>query len=46
MKQRLVEAHNLEPKREPEISVFLPVYNEQDSIDQLHLKLTEALTAL
>ena len=29
-----------------EISVFLPVYNEQDNIEQLNLRLTEALVGL
>ncbi len=31
---------------DPEISVFLPVYNEQDNIAQLNLKLTDALETL
>jgi len=31
---------------DPEISVFLPVYNEQDNIAQLNLSLTEALERL
>lgn len=31
---------------DPEISVFLPVYNEQDNIEQLNLRLTEALERL
>ena len=30
----------------PEISVFLPVYNEEDYIRPLHHKLTESLAAL
>src|SRR5437867_2780001 len=31
---------------DPEVSVFLPVYNEQDNIEQLNLKLTDALEKL
>jgi glycosyltransferase involved in cell wall biosynthesis len=35
-----------EPNQNPEISVFLPVYNEEPNLRPLHEKLDEALTAL
>lgn len=35
-----------EPNQNPEISVFLPVYNEEPNLRPLHAKLDQALTAL
>jgi glycosyltransferase involved in cell wall biosynthesis len=48
MKEYLLKPVNeLENKSEGiEISVFLPVYNEQDNIEQLNLRLTDALEKL
>jgi len=47
MKNYLLEAvKELESRTAPELSVFLPVYNEQDNIEQLGTRLTDALEAL
>jgi glycosyltransferase involved in cell wall biosynthesis len=48
MKEYLLEAVE-ERENKPaglDVSVFLPVYNEQDNIEQLNLKLTDALERL
>lgn len=48
MKEYLFEAVK-EVSRKPatlDISVFLPVYNEEDNVERLNLKLTDALEAL
>src|SRR6266849_6572881 len=48
-----MKEYRLEPVKDfglkpapPEISVFLPIYNEADNIEQLNLRLTEELTKL
>jgi glycosyltransferase involved in cell wall biosynthesis len=47
MKNYLLETvKELESRTDPELSVFLPVYNEQDNIEQLSIRLTDALEAL
>ena len=44
MKNYLLETiEELESRTAPELSVFLPVYNEQDNIEQLNMRLAEAL---
>ena len=42
---REVESASFETKT-PEVSVFLPVYNEEPNLMPLHAKLDEALNAL
>jgi len=47
MKNYLLETvDELESRAAPELSVFLPVYNEQDNIEQLNMRLTEALKSI
>ena len=47
MKNYLLETvQELESRAAPELSVFLPVYNEQDNIEQLNMRLTEALKSI
>jgi hypothetical protein len=43
---RLEPVEELEGGTTPELSVFLPVYNEQENIEQLNTRLTEALEGL
>jgi glycosyltransferase involved in cell wall biosynthesis len=43
---RLETVEEIESGSRPELSVFLPVYNEQDNIDQLNERLTHALESL
>ena len=47
MKNYLIETvEELESRAVPELSVFLPVYNEQDNIEQLNMRLAEALKGI
>src|SRR5262245_18372817 len=47
MKNYLLETvEELESRAAPELSVFLPVYNEQDNIEQLNMRLAEALKGI
>jgi glycosyltransferase involved in cell wall biosynthesis len=48
MKEYLLETVKELPSKPAtlEVSVFLPVYNEEDNVERLNLKLTEALEAL
>lgn len=47
MKNYLLETvEELESRAAPELSVFLPVYNEQDNIEQLNMRLAEALKVI
>ena len=47
MKNYLLETvEELETRAAPELSVFLPVYNEQDNIEQLNMRLAEALEGI
>src|SRR5215510_5994846 len=47
MKNYLLETvQELESRAAPELSVFLPVYNEQDNIEQLNMRLTQNLKSI
>src|SRR6185503_4916602 len=48
MKEYLLETVKELPSKPAmlEVSVFLPVYNEEDNIDRLNVQLTDALEAL
>ena len=48
MKEYLLETVNelLSKPATLDVSVFLPVYNEEDNVERLNLKLTDALEAL
>jgi len=47
MKNYLLETvEELESRAAPELSVFLPVFNEQDNIEQLNTRLADALKGL
>src|SRR5712692_5021634 len=48
MKEYLLESVEKLPSKPAalDVSVFLPVFNEEDNIERLNLKLTEALEAL
>jgi len=44
--QETLKEYEVSPTSTPEVSVFLPVYNEEPNLLPLHAKLDEALTAL
>ena len=44
--ETLIRNASLQSKGTPEVSIFLPVYNEEPNLPPLHKKLDEALTAL